>query len=523
MFKKLLSSSSKKQFHISLAVLVITIIALVAMVVVKTTSKIATVTDKEMKMELTYNQLNENSARVENCDYVQFSAFFARDLNEDGYAERLNGTCKQISDTDNLYIELNVLTKGYLENGVITINSDNNFNWNTSMVADTVISKTYIGNVFEIELKPKVSNGSQKMMWGQITPSLKNNINNYSHINSVNLTGTHVIENDDGTETRTEINVTREVKVDWYDKTETSVELLTETNYLHDFSEDNNTVVKFNVATRETVEKLMLQKQVMEIEIPKLMNYDATDVTCTDSGVVSEYNPETHILTVTRESTVDEDGDLEKVVSRYNRYNIKVTYPGEAYETIVGDTVSVTFPTKSYYYGYNNDSKIGNANVFDNPYVSSAEGSKTVNYVRKNEETNGNIWNVHTTIGERAYNRNYLNYVQEITKVLPMELYDGNRVDEDDEYKIVWKVDITNASVIDKITLSEATNDNNEQSEKFNGNVSMRDYTTIKKVSFKNVDYVLGNDGWIKLYNADIENQEEALIKTFTKDNWKDE
>ena len=94
MIKKLLSS--KKQFHISLIALALTVIAVIAMVVVKTSSQFTSVIDREMKMELTYNQLDENSGKVDNCDYVQFSAYFLRDLNGDGYAEKLDGACNNI-------------------------------------------------------------------------------------------------------------------------------------------------------------------------------------------------------------------------------------------------------------------------------------------------------------------------------------------------------------------------------------------------------------------------------------------
>ena len=43
---------------------------------------------------------------------------------------KIKGTYKPLGQTDALYIDLNVLTKGYLKNGKVTFNSDNNFNVN---------------------------------------------------------------------------------------------------------------------------------------------------------------------------------------------------------------------------------------------------------------------------------------------------------------------------------------------------------------------------------------------------------
>ena len=136
----------------------------------------------ENKKALTYGQLTEQDSKVDNCDYIEFSAFFLRDLNNDGYAERIKGTCKEIGTTDTLYLDFNVLTKGSLKDGKITVNGGN-FAWTISIVDDkNIVDGNYIGQTSSIKLKDEIKNGSQKLFYGTISAKIGNNINNYSKV-----------------------------------------------------------------------------------------------------------------------------------------------------------------------------------------------------------------------------------------------------------------------------------------------------------------------------------------------------
>lgn len=42
-----------------------------------------------------YEQFEEGDDAIDNTDNVKFSAFFLRDLDGDGYAEKIKGTCKK--------------------------------------------------------------------------------------------------------------------------------------------------------------------------------------------------------------------------------------------------------------------------------------------------------------------------------------------------------------------------------------------------------------------------------------------
>ena len=155
--------------------------------------------DNELMRVRAYDEITDEDADIANCEYVKFSSFFIRDTDGDGYAERYNGTCNQLSKKATLYFDINVLTDGRLENGKITING-RNFNLSTTLVRDEVLKNDYVGNnTTQMELNT-INYGTQKLFSGVISASIGNNVNNYSvDNNSVVLTGTWV--STDGTRT----------------------------------------------------------------------------------------------------------------------------------------------------------------------------------------------------------------------------------------------------------------------------------------------------------------------------------
>ena len=191
-----------------------------------------TAINPEIARSMEYEQVQDGDENVEGTnDNVKFDAFFLRDLNGDGYAESIRGTCREIGEEDTLYMELNVQTNGYLENGVITINSDN-FYLQTNLPKDDQLADNYIGNnIKEIKLN-QINNGTQKLITGTVrsgnysetskmSEALDNDINNYSKINNVTLTGTYV--NNNGEETQ--INKKVVFNVDWYSEENTNSSL----------------------------------------------------------------------------------------------------------------------------------------------------------------------------------------------------------------------------------------------------------------------------------------------------------
>ena len=143
--------------------------------------------DPEIARSMEYEQVQDGDERVPQTDYVQFDAFFLRDLDGDGYAEQVRGTCREIGKTDTLYMQVNVLTNGKLTNGKITINGSNMY-LSTALVEDGALKQNYISdNTTLIELKD-MNNGTEKLMYGTVrASSFGSDTNKYSQINSINI------------------------------------------------------------------------------------------------------------------------------------------------------------------------------------------------------------------------------------------------------------------------------------------------------------------------------------------------
>lgn len=521
---KFISKKWKKIFIISTIILIIAILStLIAKHVDNQYAKLDSETLRAMNYEQIkdtgnyVNYINEDGTIGNECNFIEFSAFFTRDLDGDGYAERLNGTCKNLSDTDTLYAEVNVLTKGHLEDGKITLNA-NNFKWKTAIVSDNIVEGDYIGETSEIKLKSQVQNGSQKLLWGTISQNIGNNINNYSKISSMTLTGTYV--DDDGNKTKIQKNV--DLTVDWYGTTETSVNRYyynnngysSYDNQLLDISNivtENGIELNFRAAISETNKTLLLQKQVAELSIPNLNGYKPTLVTVLDKSVEYNYNEETSKLTIIRSSIVDEEsGKLISSISRNNINNIKIQYPLEAYDQASADSIVLNIPIVGYNYGYNNPNE-----EFENPHISSAEGVFTVTY----SKPSGNIWNIDVTVGNQE--QMDLSYKYEVSKEAVANIYNGNKYEDNiTTYPVKWEVVIGDYTAIQKLTLQEQQENGGNKSDQFLNTsgiyTSMYDYIKTTGVYFTNASNVLGEQGWIKLYNAET----GSLIETFTSANW---
>ena len=151
MEKKFKLSRKKKVMIITALLAIVLIIA--GIVIFKKSKVEMSVASSELAKAMTYVEVKEGEEAVEGTDNVKFDAFFLRDLDGDGYAESLRGTCREIGKEDTLYMELNVQTAGYLKDAKIAVNSDN-FYLQTSLPKDQELKDNYIGNnIKEIEHK----------------------------------------------------------------------------------------------------------------------------------------------------------------------------------------------------------------------------------------------------------------------------------------------------------------------------------------------------------------------------------
>ena len=377
MFKKL---NRKKAFILGVVLLVFVEAITSTMYVInsKKISKSPIVDDPELARAMTYTQVKDGDEAT-SSEYVQFDAFFLRDIDGDGNAEEIRGTCKEIGKSDNLYMKVNVLTNGYLKDGEITINGKN-FYLQTAIPKDNEIKDNLIGkNTTSIKFN-QINNGTQKTITGYVcsgdsydstkAEALNNNINNYSQVNEIVFKGTHV--NDlTGEETKIEKKVN--LNVDWYGTA--NAEIAT-SNLSYDISnyinaETQNLDLKINLQTRETTHELLLKKSYIEGTVPTLNGYEPISVKVNGTNIVSSYDQTTRKFTAYREASLSSDGTITKDAyygwygGRSNSYELEIEYSKEAYDSVNGSGIELKIPVKTYYEAFNNQNE-----EFTNPYIS---------------------------------------------------------------------------------------------------------------------------------------------------------
>ena len=345
-----------RKIFLSVIVLCTLITSIIGIIITLNSSKkVSRLSSPEISRSMTYDRVEEGEKAVEGTENVKFDAFFLRDLDGDGYAEGIRGTCKEIGKEDTLYMEINVQTAGVLKNAKITINGQN-FYLQTSLPRDEQLKDNYIGNnTKEIELND-LSNGTQKLITGFVRSgdytnnstkiaAIGNDTSKYSKENNqIVLTGTYVT--DEGEEI--EISKTVNFTVDWYGKTSASITATTQTYQIANaIDEENQTfTTNFNVTIQETKQQLLLSKLFVEGTIPELNGYAPTEVKLTGSTDNFNYDETTRQFTIQRESTIDENGVVTTSIARSNTYKLQVKYPLEAYESIGTEEISIKIPVK---------------------------------------------------------------------------------------------------------------------------------------------------------------------------------
>ena len=513
--------SENKNLNVKLIPMLTVLIALIVVAVILGVQTVRTQSGTitaELAKARTYEQVEEGDEIVEEAPNVRFDAFFLRDLNNDGYAESIRGTCKEIGAEDTLYMELNVQTAGYLKDGKITINGEN-FYLQTALPKDDELKDNYIGNnIKTIELND-IANGTQKMLTGIVrsgdysyssrkADAIGKNINNYSKVNSVTLTGTYVGE--DGSQT--EISKTVEFNVDWYGTTTATIYTTNQSqNIENTINEANKEIsLNFTVYTEETDKELILSKNHIEGEIPTLNDYAPIRVEYTGSNAVFEYNAETRTFRIDREAVVGENGEVSTSLSRSNNYGIRVVYPLEAYQTLGTETVTIKIPVKTYYEGHNNPSE-----EFTNPYRSN---TATATIVASYEKPQGSVSRFDVTVGKRVYDPT-TRYI--VSKEKPLRLYNGvSEGETQDYYTVLWQAYIGTGSNLPGIIMKETKNGETQVTDTFiktdASEESTDDVVSNVGIYFSGADRVLGAEGYIHVYDEDTGN----LLVTFTANDW---
>ena len=288
----------KTSFNIVILYVIICSIAIVAlfsnMLLGNSKEDLSAIKLAEKQKLSSYAQLDEGAKKLDNCSFIEFSTFFINGSENDENAVKRIGTCRSVNEKDNLYIDLNVLSNGFLEDAQIVIEGEN-FEYNATSIEDELINSIDKQEGKTIIRLNKLTAGTQKLILGEISSKI-NNIKDYSCAeNKITLTGTH-ISNDN---VLTKIDVTRKVTVDWYGETEVDSEVYVydnEITYNYNNSEAQTVILYF--AVDEIREELLLKNNYVEVEIPQLNNIDPESVMCINGGVAYEYDAATRIISI---------------------------------------------------------------------------------------------------------------------------------------------------------------------------------------------------------------------------------
>ena len=492
------------------------------------------VADSELARAMTYDPFNDGDDSIEGTNNVKFSAFFLRDVNNDGYAEKIKGTCKQIGKEDTLYMELNVLTDGYLENGVITVNSDN-FYLQTAIPKDGEVKDNVISNNTKQIALNQINNGTQKLLTGivrsgdysydsQKYSAIGNDPSKYSKVNSITLTGTYVAS--DGT--RTEINKNVDLNMDWYGVTKAEIpnyigedknlnQSKNNTNVVDD--EKQQAVFDFDIGIQETSKELILSKAYLEGTIPQLNGYNPVNVEIINKDVEFTYDSDTKKFIATKEAKLNDDGTIKNQCYdssynfvRYNKFQLRVSYPLDAYNATGADTVELKIPVQGYYEGCNNPNS-----EFNNPYKSNVT-TGTIVLTFSNPEGDVAIFKV--KVGKYMGAPKY-SYV--VSKKNPLKIYNGVSSEENnDTYVVNWHGETGKNGNTNGMIMKETKDGENQISDEFiksdSTTDSMESLVSNIGIYFSNAEYCLGSDGWIKVYDDTT----GVLLHEFNKNDWSD-
>jgi hypothetical protein len=273
----------------------------------------------ENRVAKNYNELT-NDDKETNVPNVKFGAYFLRDIEGNNVAHMLDGTCKKLSDKDELYFDIQVNGDSYIENAKIEI-TNANFITEFNYLKDDFIKKNYVGNYDTIEFN-KIDGGSEELIKGVINSIPITNYNDYSKTAIIKFTCEY---HDIYTEEVTLVEKEAPITVDWYGSLETTVDGAESTYYPSNIS-DNTIKTNFTVYATEN---LIIKDRKIEIKIPNLRDWEPINARLSNDNAI--WNAETKTLTLNLETEFDENGQCRRQISNYDDYTIYITYPEEAF------------------------------------------------------------------------------------------------------------------------------------------------------------------------------------------------
>lgn len=476
--------------------------------------------DPELARALTYDRFVDGDEDIGGTSNVKFSAFFLRDVDGDGYADKIKGTCREVGSDDSLFMEIEVKDEGSLKDAKVEVDGKN-FYLAMSSPRDNEFKENYITSNAKVIEFNDFSAGSKKVFSGLVRSgdytysdlrmsAISDNINDMSRDdNKIVFSGTFVAT--DGTEL--EIRKEVELSVDWYGTMKAEVSAKSSAYYDLDSRVDAangrvNLVASIDV--NETKNQLVISKSVVEGVVPQLNGYDPLEVSCGDANVDFSYDAETRAFVLTKAAIVDADRDVSLSVPRSNEYMVNIAYPLEAYVSMGVESVQIQVPVSAWFEGFNNPNS-----EFTNPYKSEVVKENLVYSFSRVLATENSV---SATVGKYIGSPTN-NYV--ISKENILSVYRGTADDVvNDVYSVRWYMSRGTDEDDSGLVMSERDEAGNRVSDRLILNdLSEGDMTGCVSnvgIAFSGADAFLGADGWIKVFDDDT----DELIASFTKKNW---
>lgn len=512
---------------ILLAVLLVLTIAAAVLAEVKVNFKNQKNGDQIQRFD--YQYYYDGLSYVDGTDNVTFSAYFMKDVWDNGNVQKVLSSLSEIGKSDTLYMQVNVYDEGYLKDGKIQINGKN-FYLATNLYKDNEIKDNYIGtNTKEIEFN-NLPNGTSKDIEAEIrsgdyssTSTARDAIGDDNNMvndeNTIVFTGTYV----DGEGNEIEIKKVYELNVGWYGDVTAAIKNTNQvySNLSEMIDEENDCVrLRFKVTTEELNKQLTLERNETKIYIPKFNGYSPTNAKCLSSVGYSYYyeapevpaprslNNTVGVLTIVRGAKISDEGEMEtqqtitSKISSLNVYEIEVEYPLDAYKNMSGNIASLIFNVSTNYTGLNSYTGYGNSGDITSETVS-ANVNVTYEDIQTVDESDLGI-----EVGKNG-----------VSKKNILNSYKGNTVtDNAMQYTVTWKANIDKSGLNKKIVMTD-----DGKADEFvkadSTSDSAENFVIYDAVSVTNAEKVLGEDGWINVYDS----ESNDLIGTLTKDDWKRE
>ncbi len=450
--------------------------------------------DIQTKVAKSYKQITDKDMSVNN-GIVKFGAYFLKDIDEDGYNERLLGSCNKVDGSDTLVLDLNISGDGVLKDGVIKIESTN-FTYKMAELEDIVLNGNYVSNnVKQINLK-ELPSGTQRLIMGTIHSNISEP-DDYSKDTKITLQGTYVCEGQEDVQ----INKSFDITADWYGTATSKISYTSKRKYDY-ASYDNidqinkNFIFNFTLKRAEEENSLLVKAHHIDIEIPSLKNEYPTIVTCNDKNY--SYDEEKHILSINKDTSCIEE-----------TYTVTLVYPDSVYEQIINDNkngiVDSIYPViRGRLECYNNSKE-----EFTNPYVTNTSvATATIQIGSRGTIKAGHIAKV--AIQDKDYVG--IPYRQNvISKQAIIDAYNTEENVDNMRYIVLWSV------YRDTIDTEDSTIVFKDRGDRLNSNITNSELYINSVGVYFGTTALIPNDGTISIYNDET----GELIKKFKEGEWK--